>query len=444
MEYILSKYNYFKEFSNAIVCVNLYVKILFCIEKSKFEKLLCHKGDLEVLKIEDPIFFSAMFKLGIIQEKYDDHAVKDILLLNNRKLSFLSNSYRLTINPTLNCNFNCWYCYEDHSIKVMTPDTMSNIVKYVNNVVENCKLNYFYLDWFGGEPLLCYNSVMRQLAFDIKSICVDNNIAFESGITTNGSLINKDIISFFKEVNMQSLQITLDGSKDVHNKTRFNAKHPNSYDRIVDNIILVATELKPENLALRINYTVDTMNTIYEIIDSFPQSIRSCITVLFQQVWQDREINDIAIVDLENMKNDFENSGFKVDKEILNTRGYTCYADLYNQAVINYDGRVFKCTARNFESEKEDGVLTDNGEIVWHKEILSRKISNATFQNDKCMNCEFLPVCYAPCSQKVFVCKNNADFDKYCFYDGIKETLDYISYEFYKSGNKLRYILDYR
>lgn len=444
MKYVLSRYNLFKEFPTAIVGVNLYIKLLFSIEKLKFDKLISYKENLDQLEIDDPVFFSTMFKLGIIQEFYKDIAIKDILLLNNRKLSFLSQSYRLTINPTLNCNFNCWYCYEDHSNKIMTTKTMNNIIKYVNRVVENNKYTYFYLDWFGGEPLLCYNTVMRQLALNIKSICTDNNVIFESGITTNGSLINDNIVSFFKEINMQSLQITLDGCKEIHNKTRFNAKYPNSYDKIVDNIVLVAKELKPINLALRINYTADYLDNIFDIINSFPQSIRGNITVLFQQVWQDKEKHNITVSDLENIKCRFEESGFKVDKEILNTRGYTCYADLYNQAVVNYDGRVFKCTARNFESEKEDGVLTDDGEIFWYDEILSRKVSNATFQNDKCMDCQFLPVCYAPCSQKVFVCKSDDEFDKYCFRYGVEETLDFILCQFYKSGNKLRYILDYR
>ena len=165
-----------------------------------------------------------------------------------------------------------------------------------------------------------------------------------------------------------------------------------SYDKIVQNICLLANELRPNNLALRINYTKETFNGISKIIESFPFEVRGKITILLQQVWQDKDNKKSLVKDIEETKRKFVDAGFKIDKFIFNLKGYTCYADLYHQAVINYDGRVFKCTARNFEKEKEDGNLTEDGNIVWTNS-LSKKLAYATFENEKCLKCKFLPIC---------------------------------------------------
>lgn len=65
----------------------------------------------------------------------------------------------LHINPTLDCNFRCWYCYENH-IKgsCMTPETYGNVVKLVKNrIAKQPNLKYLQLSFFGGEPLLRFD-----------------------------------------------------------------------------------------------------------------------------------------------------------------------------------------------------------------------------------------------------------------------------------------------
>ena len=83
-----------------------------------------------------------------------------------------------------------------------------------------------------------------------------------------------------------------------------------------------------------------------------------------------------------------------------------CYADRYYHSVINYNGKVYKCTLR---MEKENGILHDNGMIKWDNRILTQLYSKATFDNNKCLGCKYLPLCLGPCSQ------NRTSFT--CYYD---------------------------
>lgn len=442
-KYKFSKYNHFKIYGNTTIGVNLHKKILFAIEKRKYTKLISYVSNTDQLALDDSTLFSLMIKLGIIQEIDFDDSIRNQLLLENRVLNYGSKTYRLTINPTLNCNFNCWYCYEAHTKKVISKEAMHTIINYVKNLVNRENIKLLYLDWFGGEPLLCYNSAMKFIAYESKKICDERNVDLESAITTNGYLLRPEMMSFFKDVNMQSFQITLDGEKDVHDKIRYQSFKDGSYDKIVQNIILLAQELNPKNLSLRINFTKESLAGISKIIDSFPLSVRSKITVLFQQIWQDKDNVNISVNEIEKIKTAFFKAGFKVERDILNTKGYTCYADMFKQTVINYDGRVFKCTARNFEKEKEDGYLTKDGEIHWNSILLSTKMSKSTFENDHCWNCKYLPICFGPCHQKFTIINEDNAFDKYCYKGGIESTLDYIFLEFKKTKKPIAPLITY-
>jgi uncharacterized protein len=254
-EYILSKYNVFKIINDSAIGVNLYNKMLFALDKEKYNTLIKNSHNLKKLKIHDPVFFSTMSKLGIIQRIDSESTLNKKILLENRLIVFKDKSYRLTINPTLNCNFSCWYCYEAHPKKRMSKNVINATIKYIEHLVNNLKINNLNLDWFGGEPLLCYKTTMYPLANEAKKVCDQNHVSFQSGMTTNGYLIRPEMIPFFKKVNMNSFQITLDGEKDQHDKTRCCKNGKPSYDKIVQNIILLASELSLDNLAVRINYT---------------------------------------------------------------------------------------------------------------------------------------------------------------------------------------------
>jgi uncharacterized protein len=442
--YVLSKYNCFKEYDNVVIGINLYVKLLFAIEIKKYKMLLLYKENLNELKEIDPSFFSLMYKLGTIQDSEIDNNIKNILLLENRKICFNSTSYNLTINPTLNCNFNCWYCYEDHSKKKMNNSTINAIKKHINIVLSKNRFSEFILMWFGGEPLLCFKNIIQPIALYAKKLCEKYNIHLESGITTNGYYINEEMINIFREINMQSFLITLDSNENVHNKTRFQKNKINTYRKITDNIILLAEKLNPNDLNLRINFTKESFYSITDIIDSFYPQIRKKIKISLIQVIQDQVKNKISLEEIETARLKFEEAGFLIDRKMLKTKGYKCQADLYNQAIINYDGRIFKCPAQNFEKEKEDGILTKEGNIIWNDSLLSCKICKASFDNDICMNCMYLPICFGICNKKIPDIREVEDFDKYCSYNYIKDILFHMMNEFKKTGKGLSYLLNYR
>lgn len=76
----------------------------------------------------------------------------------------------------------------------------------------------------------------------------------------------------------------------------------------------------------------------------------------------------------------------------------SCYADKLNQVTINYNGDVFKCTARDFKPSLREGYLDDDGKIIWN-ENFQKRMFDSRFSNTFCQSCKILPLCNGGCSQ---------------------------------------------
>ena len=69
------------------------------------------RSDLLSLPTESTLFTN-LVDSGCIVDDFEDELqkLKDAILETDKNAS----SYTLIVNPTLNCNFKCWYCYESH------------------------------------------------------------------------------------------------------------------------------------------------------------------------------------------------------------------------------------------------------------------------------------------------------------------------------------------
>lgn len=91
-----------------------------------------------------------------------------------------------------------------------------------------------------------------------------------------------------------------------------------------------------------------------------------------------------------------KNYGFLV-KNKLRLQRYRCYADSENEVVVNYDGNLFRCTARDFITERAEGKLLPSGELQMNE--LSKKRTDIKFGNNYCRGCVVYPLCLGGCSQ---------------------------------------------
>lgn len=311
---------------------------------------------------------------------------------------------RITIIPTLSCNFRCWYCYEDHKASLMTKESAKSILRFIKSEIQNNNIKNVVLDWFGGEPLLRFSQIIYPLSKIFKKWCERNNIIFSNIITTNGSLINDDMAMKMDEINLRQFQITLDGDKEHHNKVRFSPSMKDSYDIIVRNIHTLCKIIKNPNIELRINYTEANIDNAKSILDSFDEDVRNFIHVSPQIVWQESKKLDSLSNKVLELKNKAHEKGYNnnIDKKSFLYRCSVCYVENMEQFVINYNLDVYKCTARDYNGKYCIGKINADGKFLPNNMYYKYYTTQSPFLRKECMECELLPSCFfsIACIQK--------------------------------------------
>lgn len=330
------------------------------------------------------------------------------------------------VNPTLNCNFCCWYCYEEHQADTkMSEDTIENILAYVlNRINSNSNIETVILSFFGGEPLMYFDDIAGKLIDGIRAISNERNLKFRVHFTSNGYLLNESLINKLKDINV-SFQITLDGGKNFHNKVRFTKSGKGSYDTIVKNILLLAEN--QHQIILRINYTSENIDSINDIVLDLIKSdkeIRRNIVIDFQRVWQDRQpvTEDEIIAKISDFVTQLGEMGFHCSYSSNigpnHVKG-SCYGDKKNHLLVNYDGNIYFCTARDFKSENSVGKLVNKGIIIWDEEKRNR-YNTCKFSREVCYKCRIAPLCGGGCRQRA---AEESDVNK-CLYGYSAEDID--------------------
>jgi uncharacterized protein len=323
------------------------------------------------------------------------------LRFNNKKAVFSDKFYRLIMNPTTDCVFNCWYCNQHSQDKGrMSEDTIVKIRKHIDYMVNVDKIIGLHLDWFGGEPLMYFNEVIVPISEYGMEVASKNSLPFVNQITTNAYLIDEVMVKKMNDIKLTLFQITIDGDEKRHNKIR-NAKGVPSFQRIMQNINMILENLPEVHITLRLNYDDSTlkMSELNKVFSLIPEMYRNKVSPNFQRVWQtvkkQKGAKNEDIVKLESQITDL---GYKVVGTTAFQIGncIKCYGDRLYNTVIDYDGKVYKCTAR---TQREVGVLNDNGVITWQPDTLTRLYSKAPFENKKCLACKHLPICLATCVQ---------------------------------------------
>ena len=132
------------------------------------------------------------------------------------------------------CNLNCSYCFASQGKYHGERAVMSYEVgkRALDFLIENSgSRRNLEVDFFGGEPLLNWD-VVKKLVEYARSIEKEKGKNFRFTLTTNGMLINDDVIEFSNR-EMSNVVLSLDGRKEIHDRYRVDYAGKGSYDTIV-------------------------------------------------------------------------------------------------------------------------------------------------------------------------------------------------------------------
>jgi uncharacterized protein len=390
-----SKYNTIVSLGKQQVLYNTITNKFVVLSDAIKEALKCETVSPLSLKLESNNY--------LVKDDVDEKQMIESLFVQRR---FSSKVYQLTLNTSLDCNLCCWYCYETHAKKTnMSLELVKNILLHLEIKSQADPFKILELSFFGGEPLLNYKAI-KALLEGVKMLSERFDFDIHLTFVTNGTLINQKYVELLKEFKVR-FQITIDGNKDTHNNTRkYKSKllGTDSYGRIMDNLKLLNEQEAEFYFIVRVNYETDTLKSISKLMADLEFLDKRRTALSLHRVWQHKatEEDSALLIDAINYINSM---GFVVSTFPLATNLENCYADNYNQAIINYDGNVYKCTARDFSSEQPSGKLNSLGLIEWNAPLLLDRLALDIPQ--KCKDCLLLPSCTGICSQKKVEAKDN-------------------------------------
>lgn len=140
----------------------------------------------------------------------------------------------LCLHVAHTCNLNCSYCFASqgkfHGERALMPFEVGR--RALDFLMENSgSRRNLEVDFFGGEPLMNWDVVKRLVAY-ARSVEKEKGKNFRFTLTTNGMLIDEDVIQFANR-EMHNVVLSLDGRREVHDRFRVDYQGQGSFDQIV-------------------------------------------------------------------------------------------------------------------------------------------------------------------------------------------------------------------
>lgn len=391
-----SKYNCILQDNTGMVIYNAATDQLVALTPQLANIFNEGKAAPEKIKAQHAELYDHLLQKGIFV--CDDADETETYIRKREEYERSSGEYTITINPTLACNMSCWYCYESHkNMPAMSADVKQSVLLLIDKLLADNKLKKLNLSFFGGEPLLYFDKVVVDIINHAKMQCKAFDAKLSIHFTTNAYLLTDSVLKQLEGLDV-SFQITIDGGKQVHDSVRKTKGGEPTYARIVEHIHQTLSHGFP--VGVRFNYTAKSIPSFIDVVKDFShlqQEQKQLVNFTFQRVWQDNE-GDASQVEqqVEHIERAFEQAGLFVN----NAKSYIvpyCYADGVNTAVVNYNGDLFKCTARDFAPKSKEGTLAADGTLRWNERL--RKRMSIRHGSDTCLQCRIYPICHGGCSQ---------------------------------------------
>jgi len=288
-----------------------------------------------------------------------------------------------------NCNMSCTYCYQKHKkSQKMTIDVLKNTIKFIcNNYIYNIKNNLIEKDdiivfWlFGGEPFL-----NKELIFNYLELISKNELKekIHTQITTNGTIYDEEIrnkIYNFSSNNSISIQLSIDGIKEYHDKVRFYINNEGTYDDIEKNVELFKNSLDTsykETNKIYIHGSINktTIRALYSSWLYFSKKWNFPIwnKIIRDECWDEEDVdiyknelakisasilNDILLnknLDILDLYSMFISVKDNILERVYSTHMCGCGINL---VTIDTDGTIYYCSKFMQLEDKENYILGD-------------------------------------------------------------------------------------
>lgn len=345
---------------------------------------------------DDPAFFLQLAMTKVLVHEGEEESLLNLLQLKRLRGKFDSKSLNLTIAPTLACNFNCSYCFEKNKTNQYMDDEVEDMLI---EFIKRCRpLNYLNINWYGGEPALCFDRI-TSITEKIKKL----NIPFVASIVTNGYLLTKQRVDTLKDLKIRDIQITIDGEEATHDQRRITRSGGKTYQKIVaniDNLMAFWDGL----LSIRVNIDQNNRSQYHKVHNFFMKKYASKNIRVYPGFVSSS--GDTAKGSCQFNRDEavtfnieqYRKHGIKDLQFYPKSCSSGCIATKQNGFIIGPQGEVYSCWHDVGVAEKIVGNIKKDS--PWDiNTIANYVVGTDPFNNAECRECFYLPVCDGGCPE---------------------------------------------
>ncbi|MCC7011661.1 MAG: radical SAM protein [Planctomycetes bacterium] len=337
----------------------------------------------------------------LVEDEADELGELQADLMRDR---FRTDQLCLTIAPTLDCNFRCDYCYEEHLKVHMSQRVQDALLAFVEGQAR--RLDQIAVTWYGGEPLLpkAY-PVVQRLSHKMVELARERGIKYGAEIVTNGFFLERDKMQELAALGVDRVQVTLDGPRASHDARRHLVGGRGTYDRILANL-----QACVDLASFQVRVNVDRRNalsTLEVLEDLVAAGVGSKVRVYLAQVTEEGaacgNIQEFCYSREEFARTEVElyraaaERGLPLARYPFRIAGAFCIADRLNGWVVSPTGALFKCWHDvTLNPAKSVGSLLDPQQ-PFQKVNEDRWLQWNPLARSGCRSCGVAPLCHGGC-----------------------------------------------
>lgn len=176
----------------------------------------------------------------------------------------------LCLHVAHDCNLRCRYCFAGSGNfgggrLLMDVETGKKALDFL--LAHSGNRPTCEVDFFGGEPLMNYQVVTELVAYG-REAAAKQGKTFNFTLTTNGMLLNDEVISFLNQENI-SVVLSIDGRPEINDRMRPGANGRGSYGQIVPLYQKLVAGRNGENYYVRGTYTRHNLDFSRDVLHLF-------------------------------------------------------------------------------------------------------------------------------------------------------------------------------
>lgn len=355
--------------------------------------------DIEALKADGRLFAEDTFEATAKQFKKKQGVVKAICL-----------------HVAHDCNLACKYCFAgkgeyDGPKGLMSLETGKRALDFL--IEQSGTRRNLEVDFFGGEPLLNWE-VCKELVKYGREQEKKFGKNFRFTLTTNGLLINDDVIDFCNK-EMGNVVLSLDGRKETNDAMRVSRNGKGSYDLIVDKFKKFADSRNQKDYYMRGTYTRNNLDFAKDIIHMADLGFKE---LSIEPVVSDPKEPYALKEDLPILKEQYQILADEMLKRYRNGNGFTFYHYMIDldagpcivkrvsgcgvgteYMAVTPSGELYPC--HQFVGD-EKFLLGDIWKGVTNKKVLEQFEECNVYSHKECKDCFAKLYCSGGCAANAY------------------------------------------